>query len=145
MNTESVRNFLIEHSRSKKNGVFPRSTNLETKLTNPICGDHVELKLRVKNSIVEEIGHRAQACAICAASASLLCEEIAGQNVQNIISLAEIFERGVTQEESEAWPAEISAFVCFQHLRINPSRRMCALLPWVALKSALLRSDESTL
>lgn len=137
MNQELARTHLIMHSRTDKNGVFPTSFNLEAKKTNPICGDHVELRLHTDNQKIQEIGHKAQACAICSASASILCEELKGKAIGEVQHLAEIFERAVMDTGHHPWPAELVAFNCFEHLRVNPSRKMCALLPWLVLKSAL--------
>lgn len=137
MNQELARDYLIKHSRSEKNGIFPASVTLEAKLTNPVCGDHVELKLHTAGTIIVDIGHKANACAICSASASILCEEVRGKDLDVVLSLADAFERGVTESKENPWPPEIAPLSCFEHLRVNPSRRMCGVLPWIVLRSAL--------
>lgn len=137
MNQELARTHLLSHARSDKNGIFPLEVSLEGKLTNPVCGDHVELKIHLVDETIKDIGHKANACAICSASASILCEEIRGKDVKTVLSLGKIFEQGLMEVKSHPWPQEINNLQCFEHIRVTPSRKMCALLPWVVLRVAL--------
>lgn len=137
MNLEAARAELIEHSQSKRNGQFPVNFTHTGKLTNPICGDHVELKFQAKDRQILEAGFSAQACAICSASASLLCQSVQGLSVESSLAMAEKFEEALLTPAEADWPAALSSLSSFQHLRVNPSRRGCALLPWIALRSAL--------
>jgi nitrogen fixation NifU-like protein len=137
MNTDLARELLIRHSRSEKNGVFPSAANLEGKLTNPLCGDHVELRVQSEGRTIIDIGHRATACAICSASASLLCETLKGTTIEQALNLSQVFEKAITESAGTSWPEVIDSLECFKHLRVNPSRRMCAALPWLVLKAAV--------
>ena len=137
MNQEEIRNKLLEHSRSPKNGNFPLYANRESKKTNPLCGDHVEIKLEVEKNFVKNIGFKAQACAICSASASVLSQEIVGKNVDAILAWTELFETTIADSKIAKWPSEIEFLQLFEHIKVTPSRKMCALLPWIVLKSAL--------
>jgi nitrogen fixation NifU-like protein len=142
MNLDVARTILMDHSRSSHNGRFPEDTNLEGKLTNPVCGDHVVLKLSTVDSIIQDIGFKAEACAICSASASLLCRETKGHSVETVLKLATLFERCVLESSDHPWPEELQNLHCFEHLRVNPSRKVCALLPWVALRSTLKKAQR---
>lgn len=137
MNTEAAREVLLKHSRSDKNGRFPDIVSYSGKMTNPLCGDHVELRVHVDESEIREIGHRASACAICSASASLLCEALMGRTLQYGLELADSFEDSIAADTKQPWPELIEQLRCFEHLRVNPSRRMCAALPWVVFKSLI--------
>lgn len=139
MDLEKARSELLRHSKSKANGVFPIQSNFAAKLTNPICGDFVEFRIYLRDQYIEEAGHKAVACAICSASTSLLCEQLKGQSLKTILEWGKSFESAVTDSEKRPWPELLSPFLCFEHLRVNPARRMCALLPWIALKSAIIK------
>ena len=138
MNLEAAREILTQHARSRTNGVFPVDANRTAKLTNPICGDHVELRIFSDGISVVASGHRARACAICSASASLLSQEIRGKPVARAFEMAEAFENSLLAPAGDPWPAILEGLKCFTHLRTNPSRRACALLPWIALRKALV-------
>ena len=48
---------------------------------NPLCGDRVEIAMRVERDCIEAAAFDGEACAICMASASLLCSLAPGQHV----------------------------------------------------------------
>lgn len=140
MSNDVVRDFLLNHSKSSRNGTFPANTPYVAKITNPICGDHVELRIDSNGEIINDVGFKATACAICSASASLLSQEIKGQDINSALRWAALFETTLIQNINHPWPLELKAFSCFEHLKVNPSRKMCALLPWVVLKSAFKKA-----
>lgn len=142
MNLEVSRSTLINHSRSDRNGKFPLHVSLEAKLTNPLCGDHVELKIAVSDELISDIGFKAHACAICTASSSLLSEQVKGLTLKDAMMTSELFEKNILEKEMAPWPHEIIKLNCFEHLRVNPSRKMCALLPWLVLRNALKKDSK---
>ncbi len=137
MNQDLIREKLLEHARSEKNGIFPLNTNCESQKINPLCGDHVELRLSVEDNYIKDIGFKAQACAICSASASILTDKLVGNEVETVLIWAELFENTIANSQSSEWPSEIQFLQFFEHIKFTPSRKMCALLPWIVLKSAL--------
>lgn len=141
MNLEVARTILLKHSRSDQNGIFPQLSTHSAKMTNPVCGDHVELKLEINDEqVIKAAGHKASACAICCASADILCHEIKEQTITNVLMMAKFFEQGIIESPEIPWPNEVKNLLCFEHLKVNPARKMCALLPWLALKNALRTS-----
>ena len=143
MNQDQARELLLNHSRSEKNGKFPESFTHVAKLTNPLCGDHVELKIYSVDDKIQDIGYKAVACAICSASSSLLTQELKGMTLQAALNLQQVFESSVMGSHEMLWPETLHSFSCFEHLRVTPSRKVCALLPWVALKSALNQKNST--
>jgi nitrogen fixation NifU-like protein len=141
VNLDQARTILSDHSRSKRNGIFPEKFSHEGKLTNPLCGDHVEIKILTDHGKIQDIGFKTVACAICSASTSLIASQVKGMQVEVVLEMGNIFERSILEREDMSWPVEILSYSCFEHLRVNPSRRMCALLPWVALKKAFKVAD----
>lgn len=141
MNKDLIRDHLLEHSRSVRNGCFPKESDLRAKITNPLCGDHVELRLCSDGDIIQDIGFKASGCAICSASASILVQVSKNQKVQVALEWISLFEKTLADSSPTSWPFEIRALSCFEHIRVTPSRRMCALLPWVVLRSALLKAE----
>ena len=137
INFESARSTLLEHARSKKNGFFPVKASFEGRMTNPLCGDYVHLKGLLQNDKISEIGFSAAACAICTASASLLCQEVQGLTVSEALKVGYLLEENILASMEAVWPAQIQGLISFQHLRVNPARRACAILPHVVLRSTL--------
>lgn len=140
MNSEAVRALLNEHARSPLNGELPPGAQFTGKLVNPVCGDSVELHLLADGETLTSVGFRAQGCAICSASASLLRKALTGRTFTAALECSLQFEAALLSPQEAAWPALLCDLICFEHLRVNHSRRMCALLPWVVLRKTLRRS-----
>ena len=52
---------------------------------NPVCGDSVDLRFRVVDGVIEAAAFHGASCAICMASASLLCRHLPGQSLDAIV------------------------------------------------------------
>lgn len=137
MDLEKAREILLFHSRSKKNGHFPVEFTHENQMTNPLCGDHVEIKITINQKSIVDIGFNAKACAICSASTSLMCETVKGHSLDRAQFLSKEFENHILASLDQTWPEYLKPLESFEHLKVNHARRACALLPWVALKSAV--------
>lgn len=137
MDKEEIRKYVLDHAKSSRNGIFPTPYNLCASLKNPLCGDWVEIKILAENQIITKIGYEARACAICSASASLMSESCEGKSFQMLHEWIELFETSLSHDESSLWPLELEHLRCFSHLRKNITRRVCALLPWVTLRTML--------
>jgi nitrogen fixation NifU-like protein len=103
-------------------------------LFNPLCGDRIEVLLRIEGETISEAAFLGEACAICMASASLLCEHQAGQPVVALEKAHEWLEAALN-EDHDSPPQE--PLVPLLGVRAYPSRVRCALLPWEAAASAL--------
>lgn len=142
METEKARSIILTHARSRRNGDWPRGWTEQANMVNPICGDQVELRMKSDGARITEVGFSAKACAICSASASLLCEIIAGHSRAQAFSMVQEFETTLCQSPESAWPLNLKKLECFSHLRVNPTRKTCALLPWVTMRK-LVRLSET--
>ena len=91
---------------------------------NPLCGDVVQIDLRVAGGVIEEAWFEAEGCVLSSAAASLLCERIEGESVDAA--------RGFTASDMLALVGD----------GIGPTRRKCVLLPWRVLASALEGEED---
>jgi nitrogen fixation NifU-like protein len=62
---------------------------------NPLCGDRIEVQLRVAAGAIEAAAFDGEACAICLASASLLCGLAPGRTVLEVRQLGEDLRRAL--------------------------------------------------
>lgn len=82
------KNLLEEHFRRPKNaGSLPTATH-RARVENPVCGDVLEVALRVERGVVREARFLAQACSATMALASLATEKAVGLRDQEIFSWA---------------------------------------------------------
>ena len=101
---------------------------------NPLCGDRILVQLRIRQEQVEAAAFDGEACAICMASASLLCDNTPGKSVRH---LQELHKRLLKALESGHDTDGIDPLKPLLGVRSYPSRIRCATLPWSAAGKAL--------
>jgi nitrogen fixation NifU-like protein len=101
---------------------------------NPLCGDRVEIALRLEGEQILETAFDGEACTICMASASMLCEALNGSDTQRLRDLNAALRSALAAGSEEDPPGELAAL---GGVRTYPSRVRCATLPWVAAVKAL--------
>lgn len=99
---------------------------------NPLCGDHITVEVIVEHERVTAVGYRAHGCAFVRASASLLAEQSAGRTIAETLGLGrQLAEALRSQGGLPPGLAELGG------VRLLPTRRGCALLPWEAFAASL--------
>ena len=58
---------------------------------NPLCGDQIEIELKILDGIVVDVGFTGVGCAISKSSASMMTEEIKGKELEVVESMFEQF------------------------------------------------------
>jgi nitrogen fixation protein NifU and related proteins len=133
------REIILDHFRNPrhKHAVEPADRSVEA--NNPLCGDEIDLSLRIGADGIEAIGFEGRGCSISQASASMLCEAVTGMDIGGATSLAERFRAMLQGGDS----ADLGDLEALQGVRAYPVRIKCATLAWSALLQALQSpSDE---
>jgi nitrogen fixation NifU-like protein len=128
---------ILDHYRAPRN----RSSELEphdvhVHHSNPLCGDELDLRLRVVDGRVDAVAFDGDGCSISMASASVMTEAVTGRELADADDLAEAFRlmlhgEGIKREE------DLLDGVAFEGVAKFPVRVKCALLGWMALKDAI--------
>jgi nitrogen fixation NifU-like protein len=103
---------------------------------NALCGDRVSIRLQVEDGSITDAAFEGEACAICTASASLLCELAPGETVEGVRRLAMTLSEALRTSTS-AGAGLPEALHPLLGVRPYPSRVRCATLPWEAAVTAL--------
>lgn len=78
---------ILDHYRHPRNfGELPNA-NARAREANVICGDTIEMQLRLHGKKIEDVSFRGQGCAISIASASMLTEQVKGRSTSEIMKL----------------------------------------------------------
>jgi nitrogen fixation NifU-like protein len=104
--------------------------------SNPLCGDELDLRLRVADGAIDRVVYEGEGCSISMASASAMTEAVAGRQLDDADDLAEAFRlmmhgEGVKRED------DLLDGIAFQGVAKFPVRVKCALLGWMALRDAI--------
>lgn len=112
---------------------------------NPLCGDQVQLRLRVEEGIIREAAFEGGGCAISTASASVMADTVTGMAIDEALELFRQIISALTGDaelSAEADPSgKLSAFA---GVRDYPMRVKCATLAWHTLHAALQSEAEGT-
>jgi len=87
MSEDIYKETILDHFRHPRNfGELPNA-NARAREANVVCGDVIEMQLRVDGDKVEDVRFQGQGCAISLASASKLTEFSKGKSVSEIKQL----------------------------------------------------------
>ena len=120
-NTENHK-VLKNHTHSAKN-------------KNPICGDEMQVSVKVVKDKIVDFGYQCKTCIYCQASVSLLSRNSINKKILHINNLLNITET-FYEKEGGSFPKEWSVFNKIFNKK-NISRKECLLLPFKALAKAL--------
>ncbi|HEX7916821.1 Fe-S cluster assembly sulfur transfer protein SufU [Rudaea sp.] len=140
--SELYQRIVLEHSRAPRHfGALAEPTH-QADGANPLCGDALHVELRVVDGRIAAIAFRGDACAIAKATASMLGEAAARLDADGIAALEARFARMIGGEaKAGTLPGDLNALAALAHY---PSRRKCALLPFVTLRAALAGTAKTT-
>jgi nitrogen fixation NifU-like protein len=134
---------ILDHNRKPRNwGTLSDATH-RAEGVNPLCGDHIHLALRVKDSAIDAVTFEGESCAICKASASMMTTAVKGKPVADAEQLVQEFRDMATGKLVLDAPHHLGRLTVFAGVRDLPTRVKCAILPWHTLHAAL-HSIEST-
>lgn len=112
----------------------PAGSTVTVRRDSPLCGDVIDLTVSVADDRVREATYQARACSLAVASARALAELLPQRSVSEARDLAARLELAVRGKAPLP-----EGFEAIAPVRLLPSRRGCALLPWRALVDALGR------
>ena len=113
------RDKLLSHYHAPKNYGLMEDFDVEAKGENPLCGDSITVRLKLKGSRISEISFENKGCVISRAAASLLFEDIKGKTGEMIRSLT------------------FSSIIGLLEVEPMPARIKCALLPLETIQKAV--------
>jgi len=141
------REIILDHYKNPQHRGLPAQFDAEVHHVNPTCGDEVTLRVRVApDGTIAELGWEGEGCSISQASTSVMSGLVTGKPVPDALALQERFlelmqSRGEA-ELTEADEDELEDAVAFEGVSKYPARVKCALLGWMAMKSAVAEAGQ---
>src|SRR5208337_586961 len=84
MSSDIYKDIILDYYRNPRNfGDLPEP-DVRAKDSNPLCGDIIEMQLKIKDGRVDDIRSKGKGCAISQASASMLTEAVKGKTLDEI-------------------------------------------------------------
>ena len=85
------REIILDHYRNPRHKQVLEPFDRSVEANNPACGDEIDLRLRLDGVAIEAIAFTGRGCSISQASASMLCESVAGMETERATRLAGSF------------------------------------------------------
>jgi nitrogen fixation protein NifU and related proteins len=122
LSDDIYREIILDHYRNPRNkGKLP-GADVSIHDSNPLCGDEIDMHLKVEGDKIKDVKFEGRGCAISQASASMLTEMVMGKPLTSIRDLSkdDILENiGLTS--------------------LGPARIKCALISLKVLKLGMVK------
>jgi nitrogen fixation protein NifU and related proteins len=87
MSSDIYKDIILDYYRNPRNfGDLP-NPDVRAKDSNPLCGDIIEMQLKINDGRIEDVRFKGKGCAISQASASMLTETIKGKTLDEVKSM----------------------------------------------------------
>jgi nitrogen fixation NifU-like protein len=84
MSSDIYKDIILDYYRNPRNfGDLPNA-DVRAKDSNPLCGDIIEMQLKITDGKVDDVRFKGKGCAISQASASMLTEVVKGMTLDEI-------------------------------------------------------------
>jgi nitrogen fixation NifU-like protein len=134
---------ILDHNKNPRNFGELEDATHKAVGHNPLCGDHIEIFLKVKDGKVEDVKFKGVGCAISKASASIMTTVLKGKTLDEVKNLFEKFHHVITSKPDEPVNTEeLGKLAVFAGVREFPVRVKCATLAWHTLIEAIEKKDS---
>lgn len=125
---------ILDHYRSPHNKHDLLETTHRITMNNPLCGDVIDLLLKVQAGRILDVGFQGKGCSISMASASMMTERLKGKTVDEAMAVDASFTRMLHGDKAAAEDAELGDLRALAGVSKFPVRVKCALLAWNCLE-----------
>ncbi len=132
---------ILDHGRRPRHAQRLDTFDATAKGDNPMCGDRVQVWVKLDADAVDRIGFEARGCAISVASADLMAETVQGRDQADaramFAAFRELARTGICPHCAPSLAEPLERLAPLSGVHEYPSRVKCATLPWHALIAAL--------
>jgi len=84
MSSDIYKDIILDYYRNPRNFGDLQEPDVRAKDSNPLCGDIIEMQLKIGDEKIEDIRFKGKGCAISQASASMLTELVKGKTLNEV-------------------------------------------------------------
>ena len=140
---ELYQQVILDHNNSPRNFKVLEDANHSSEGFNPLCGDHINIYMKMDGDRIADLSFQGSGCAISKASASLMTDALKGKTREEAEALFERFHDLVTADmDTTPDTSSVGKLAVFAGVREFPARIKCATLAWHTLNAALEGKDE---
>ena len=110
---------IMDHYRDPRNSGSLENPDVKFHDSNPLCGDEINIEIKIENNKLKDVKSSCQGCAISKASSSIVSEKVIGKDIKDIMKLEKEFVLDLLK------------------IPLNPMRIKCAMLFLRALQKSI--------
>lgn len=137
------REVILDHNKNPRNYGRLDPADGHAAGHNPLCGDRLNITVRVAGDTLEDVQFEGQGCAISVASASLMTEAVRGKTREEFAALYGKVHDLLTHPGA-APTEELGKLAALGGVNEFPARVKCASLCWHTLDAALKDSGAKS-
>jgi nitrogen fixation NifU-like protein len=134
---ELYQQVILDHNRNPRNFRTMDDPDGFAHGNNPLCGDQIDVYLRIREGVVEDVSFDGHGCAICTASASLMTVALKGMSESDAETLFNSFHHALTEDEPCPEDVPLGKLEVLKGVKDYPVRVKCATLAWHTFDAAL--------
>ena len=140
---ELYQQVILDHNKNPKNFYVMDSPTHTAEGYNPLCGDRLNVFLKVEDDVIHDISFQGSGCAISKASASVMTAALKGKSVFDAEALFRDFQEMITSEPDREPDLEaLGKLAVFAGVREFPIRIKCAGLAWHTVNAAIGEEEK---
>ena len=127
------REIIMEHYQNPKNKKeIKDETYKKVNTNNSSCIDNLDIYVKIKDNIIEDICFSGEACAISTSSCSIMITNLIGKTKEEAKEFIQNFENMV---EEKGYKEELlNEALAYNEIYKQNNRKNCALLPYKGMK-----------
>ncbi len=143
---ELYQEVILDHNKNPRNFRKMEDPDGFAHGNNPLCGDQIDVYIKIKDGIVDDISFDGAGCAICTSSASMMTTALKGKTEAEADALFNSFHHALTEDEGHPEDVPLGKLEVLKGVKDYPVRVKCATLAWHTFDAALkkLNGEEST-
>ena len=107
----------------------------KSKQKNPLCGDEMEVGVKISNNKIIDFAYQCKSCIYCQASASIISKFSLNKSIKSVNKTITFFNK-FFEDHKVIFPKNLKKFEVLFNKK-NLARKECILLPFKALHKAL--------
>lgn len=129
---------ILDHFKHPRHRGKIESPSACYSLLNPLCGDQIEMSLKLDGDSVKQVAFSGHGCAISQAAASMLSECCEGKTKAEALEVLGKYKKMMSGEGSFENEPALGDTIALAGVRNFPARIRCALLACEALEKCLV-------
>ena len=136
MDPEVKREIIMDNYLNPKNKIRIEDSSYDkVNSNNESCIDNIDIFVKVKEGIIEDIKFDGEACAISTSSTSIMINNLIGLSISKAIKYIDNFDNMVNEKDYDR--ELLNEAIVYEDIYKQNNRKHCALLPYIGIRKVL--------